>query len=65
VISIVVEGIFQNVFHLKIHQNNFYLFMISAHQNYQKILKKNINLTLFHAKYTFETYLNIDKNIMP
>jgi hypothetical protein len=41
----VVVVVFQNVFHLKMYQNNFYffkkIFLISAHQNNKKYIYKN------------------------
>jgi len=52
----VVAVVFQNIFHSKIYQNNIFfifkkLFLTSAHQNNQKISKKNINLK--KKKYLF------------
>jgi len=51
----VVVVIFQSIFYLEMHQNNFFLifkklFLISAHQNDSKILK-NINFKQKNSKF--------------
>jgi hypothetical protein len=50
-----IEVVFQNVFRLVVHQNNFYfifknLFLTSVHQNNPKTPKKN-NLKLKQIKF--------------
>ena len=58
----IIEVVFQNIFRLVIHQNNFYfifknLFLTSVHQNNPKTLKK-INLKLKQIKKILKTQLD-------
>jgi hypothetical protein len=61
--------LFKSVFHLKIHQNDFFFqicfsFLTLANQNHQIALKESINLMIFQVKHAFETHPKAEANAL-
>jgi hypothetical protein len=54
----------QSAFQWEMHQNDFFLFLTSIHQNNRKTLK-NTNLMPFQSKHTFKKHSKAEATALP